>query len=253
MTYENDSASASTSPVSPLRLLIIGTDTGVGKSHVTATIVSALRQIGHQVWVHKPVACGDWDGEQAEDGRLYRQLCATDQDPDSACPWQFPEACSPHLAARLAGHTLTRAELLQGLKRCLRPDRDLVIEGAGGLLAPLSEDGCDIADLAAACAALTIIVTRPHLGTINHTRLTVAHARQRGLRLLGLVLNHHQPHLSGVAVEHAASELARWCDLPVIAELPYDCQLPAAAEGLTAHPLAQQLIASILRANPEVE
>ena len=121
---------------------------------------------------------------------------------------------------------------------------DLIVEGAGGLLAPLGTDDCDIRDLAQALALPTLLVTRPHLGTLNHTRLTVEVARASGLQFIGMVVNHHQPDLSGVAVDYAAAELARLCKIPVLAELPY-----TQAGSSPSPALASALAADILRAS----
>ena len=100
-------------------------------------------------------------------------------------------------------------------------DHQLVVEGIGGLLVPLTRTRDTVADLLLACALPALLVTRPHLGTLNHTALTVAVARARGLRLIGLVLNAHAPLPPGLAGERAAAELTAITGLPLLAALPY--------------------------------
>lgn len=204
------------------RLAVIGTDTGVGKTTVVRALVAGARRRGTKVWLHKPVACGGWDGVSSEDGRDLRALCGDGQDAATVCPREFPEPCSPHLAAQAAGAEL-RLDGLIASASSLRPPAPglLLLETAGGLLAPITSDRRTNADLLAALGWPVLLVTRPHLGTLNHTQLTVNEARRRGLRLLGLVLNRHQAVAPSLAVDSAAGELAALTGLPLLADLPF--------------------------------
>lgn len=203
-------------------LALIGTDTGVGKTQVCLALARGLRAGGRRVWLHKPVACGEWDGVSAEDGRRLRAACGDGQDPASVCAHEFPEPCSPHLAAAAAGAALSIAALAAGARRLAAAAPDvLLLETAGGLLAPLAADRRGNADLLAELGWPALLVTRPHLGTLNHTALTASEARRRGIRLLGLVLNHHAPVGDSLAVRSAAGELAALTGLPLLAELPH--------------------------------
>jgi len=217
-------------------LAVIGTDTGVGKTAVTLLLASGLRALGRKVWLHKPVACGGWDGSSSEDGRALRAACADGQDPATVCPLEFAEACSPHQAAQAAGEVVT----LDGLRAAVealagRPDDrttgrpDVLLETAGGLLAPLTAARETNADLLAALGWPLLLITRPHLGTLNHTQLTVNECRRRGLRVLGLVINHHEAVAGSLAVGSAAHELSLLTGLPMLAELPFQ---PSGDEGL---------------------
>lgn len=202
-----------------LRLAVIGTDTGVGKTYVTLLLARGLRALGRRVWLHKPVACGGWDGRSSEDGRALRAACGDGQDPATVCPREFPEPCSPHLAARAAGVQMHLTDLLAGVP-ALAERPDVLLETAGGLLSPLTSDRATNADLLAALGWPALLITRPHLGTLNHTQLTVNEARRRGLRLLGLVLNRPAVLPPSLAVDTAGSELAALTGLPVLADLP---------------------------------
>jgi dethiobiotin synthetase len=205
---------------------IVGTDTGVGKTSVTLLLARGLRALGRRVWLHKPIACGGWDGTSSEDGRALRAACGDGQDPATVCPREYPESCSPHLAAQAAGASVSLAEFLTAVEACETANREprtanLLLETAGGLLAPLTTARETNADLLAALGWPLLLVTRPHLGTLNHTQLTVNECRRRGMPVLGLVVNHHQPAGDGLAVRRAADELAILTGLPVLVELPF--------------------------------
>jgi dethiobiotin synthetase len=204
--------------VERLEIAVIGTGTGVGKTRATTLLARGLRALGRRVWVHKPIACGGWDGATADDGRALAALRGDGQPAETICPLQFPEPASPHLAAGAVGARVGLSALRANLERC-RGDHDLVVEGAGGLLSPLTTAREPIAELIQDLPAL--IVTRPDLGTLNATALTVAEARRRGLDLLGLVISHVAPNDGSLAVRAAASELTALCALPVLVELAH--------------------------------
>ena len=209
-----------------MQLAIIGTDTGVGKTHVTVRLAAGLRAHGRRVWLHKPVACGDWDGTSADDGRRLRSAVGDGQDPATVCPYEFPEPLSPHLAAARAGTTLT-ADLFDAGIAAVRGAHDLLVEGAGGLLSPLTHDRLSYAELLPRWGLPAIIVTRPDLGTLNHTALTVRAARSAGIPLIGLVISTAQPGPASLAALLAAPELAELTGLRLLAELPYQASPPS--------------------------
>jgi dethiobiotin synthetase len=224
-----------------LRCAVLGSDTGVGKSTVLALLCAGLRARGRRVWLHKPVACGGWAEGQAEDGREIAGLVADGQDPASACPWQFPLAAAPHVAARAAGVELSLADLLAGLRPLLGVGHDLLLEGVGGVLAPLTSRRESVVDLLRAEPLPVILVTRPQLGTLNHSALSVRHLRERGLTVLGLVVNEHVPVDHGdPAIACAAEELAACCQAPLLAWLPH------APDPAARRVLAETLIGQLL-------
>jgi dethiobiotin synthetase len=220
---------------------VIGTDTGVGKTHCLRLLCHGLRACGHQVWVHKPVACGGWDGTQTEDGRILSALADAAQDQALICPLQFPQAASPHLAAKASDHNTSIAAMSQCIRQ-LKGNHDLLVEGAGGLLAPLSSDLGTIVDLCREQALSCVLVTRPHLGTLNHTQLTMREARRQGITVLGMVINYHDQHIKrdNLAISTARTQLEQLCQLPVLAEIPY----ATTTNGALAQTLAQRLISA---------
>lgn len=160
-------------------LLVTGTDTGVGKTFVSALLCRSRPGVTYV----KPVQTGLLDDEP--DAQVVARLAGvpTRQGPG------FDEALAPAVAAARAGVAITRAALLapfSGLD-------NVVGEGAGGLLVELGTDGTTLADLAADLDLPLVVVARPGLGTLNHTRLTCEAAWARGLRVLGIVVNGYPP------------------------------------------------------------
>jgi dethiobiotin synthetase len=126
----------------------------------------------------------------------------------------FEEALAPAVAARRAGATVTRAQLLDAFSGL----SDVVGEGAGGLLVELGTDGTTLADLALDLDLPLVVVSRPGLGTLNHTRLTCEAAWARGVRVLGIVVNGYPPD-PDVAEETNLAGLAEIA--PVLGVVPH--------------------------------
>jgi len=165
-------------------LFVTGTDTGVGKTIVAASIVTTLRARGEPVRVFKPVVTGI--DEPDPDWPADHELLATaaGMDPRDVTPTTFGPAVSPHLAAEMDGTTLEPAELVAHARALGEP---LVAEGVGGLLVPLTT-GYSVRDLAVDLALPLVVVARPGLGTISHTLLTIEAARAVGLTVRCVVL-----------------------------------------------------------------
>jgi dethiobiotin synthetase len=204
-------------------LAVLGTDTGVGKTHVTVALAMGLRAVGRRVWLHKPVACGGWEGGAwphgtAEDARRLASALGDGQPPASLCPRQYPGEMSPHLAAARVGQAPSLADF-QAAIPVVPAGTLLLVESAGGLLSPIAADRATNADLVQAMGSPAILVVRAHLGTLNHTALTVVEARRRGIALLGLVVNYHGADLDSPAVATAAAELGAITGLPVLDQI----------------------------------
>lgn len=168
-------------------LFVTGTDTGAGKSVVTAAICAALAARGERVAAFKPVVTGTDEppGEWPPDHELL--AAATGQRPEEVAPLRFGPPVSPHLAAELAGTPIDPARLVAAARRAREWADVLVCEGVGGLLVPFSH-AYSVRDLAADLRFPLVIAARPGLGTINHTLLTVEAARAAGLRVAGIVV-----------------------------------------------------------------
>jgi dethiobiotin synthetase len=166
-------------------LFVTGTDTGVGKSVVAASICAALAAGGERVAAFKPVVTGleDPPGDFGHDHELLASVANAGQSPEDVAPYRFGPPVSPHLAADVALTTVEPAELLAAVLR----HELLVCEGVGGLMVPLTP-GYLVRDFAVDVGLPVLIAARTGLGTINHTLLTVEAARTGGLRVAAVVV-----------------------------------------------------------------
>ncbi len=168
-------------------LFVTGTDTGAGKTIVSAALVAAMRRSGEHVVAHKPVVSG-LDEPAAPWPPDHELLAAAaGMSPEDVAPLRFGPAVSPHLAARLDGARIDPAEVIARARAAGRREGTLIVEGVGGLLVPLSDE-FTVRDLAVALGLEVLIAARPGLGTINHTLLTLQAARAAGLAVRAVVL-----------------------------------------------------------------
>jgi dethiobiotin synthetase len=178
-------------------LFITGTDTGVGKTLVSAALLHALARRHRRVVGMKPVAAGliERDGAWVSEDVLALRAASTVQVPAALDnPVALPEALSPHLAARHAGRPVQLAELLAAHHRLCGLADAIVVEGAGGWRVPIN-DNETLADLAIALAAPVVLVVGLRLGCLNHALLTAEAIRADGLHLAGWVANSIDPHM----------------------------------------------------------
>jgi dethiobiotin synthetase len=168
-------------------LFITATDTGVGKTILSAALLSAMAAEGETVRAHKPVLTGLQ--EPPENWAMDHDLLAdaAGMSAQEVAPLLFGPAVSPHLAAALDGVSIDPREMLAAARGAGAGEVTLIVEGVGGLLVPLS-GSYTIRELASELALAVVIAARPGLGTINHTLLTLAVARQAGLDVRAVVL-----------------------------------------------------------------
>jgi dethiobiotin synthetase len=166
---------------------VTGTDTGAGKTILAAALCAAIRASGARVAAFKPVVTGldEPPGAWPADHELLAAV--TGARAGDVTTRTFAPAVSPHLAARMAGETITLDTLVAAAARAAAGADVLVVEGVGGLLVPLGDEH-DIRDLAVALGLPVIIAARPGLGTINHSLLTIEAARAAGLEVRAVVL-----------------------------------------------------------------
>ena len=188
------------------RVFITGTDTGVGKTWVSAWLTKSW---GAAYW--KPVQSGTIEGWDAD---LVKQVA-----PDAVIlpsRHAFPDPLSPDQAAARAGVRIDLDDF-----ELPEHDGPLVVEGAGGLLVPL-DDLTLMADLMAKLGLPLVLVARTGLGTINHSLLSIAEIRRRRLPLAGVILVGPESRDNRDAIEH-------WGGVPVVAHLPPLSDLAALA------------------------
>jgi dethiobiotin synthetase len=162
---------------------VTGTDTGVGKTLAAATLCHEERKAGRTVLYCKPVQTGLQPGEPGD----AAFVAAAAGVPVVEC-LRFPDPLAPAVAAERVGAVIDVDGLLVDIAKAGDGFDRVVVEGAGGLLVPLWGD-ITMADLAHRLGAGLVVVTRPSLGTLNHTALTLEAARARGLPVDGLVIS----------------------------------------------------------------
>jgi dethiobiotin synthetase/malonyl-CoA O-methyltransferase len=162
-------------------IFVTGTDTGIGKTIVSASLVCAFRK-REKVGYWKPVQTGI---EEDDDTETVRRLANCSEDEIFDLGFRLEKPVSPHLSARLANVEITVEKILSFVKA---DERFWIVEGAGGVLVPLNENALVI-DLIKALNLPVLIVARSGLGTINHTLLTLEALRNRGLEIFGVIMN----------------------------------------------------------------
>lgn len=219
---------------------VTGTDTGVGKTRVSAALLQALHRAGHaRVVGMKPVAAGcDWVTSEDAQGVAHGQWLNEDVAALRAAgtltvpsvfdnPYALPDPLSPHLAARRAGEVID-LDHIEASFHALRQHADaVVVEGAGGFIVPLSEPDpltgegqwATSADLAVRLRLPVILVVGMRLGCLNHALLTQEAILSRGLKLAGWVANHVDARM--LEADANVATLQRRLQAPMLARLSW--------------------------------
>lgn len=215
-------------------IFITGTGTGVGKTMVTAGVLRSVRAAGVNAMVMKPAQTGvianpNQPAAESDISFVLRAAQLTiDRDTLAhVFSYVFPPACSPHLAARMAGATIEISKILADATWLLERYEFLLAESAGGLLVPLN-DHETMLDLAAALGFPVLLVGHSGLGTINHVLLSLDVLRCRKQRVLGVILSDTQPVLESERYIHddSARAIAGFGHVPVLARVPYVGESP---------------------------
>ncbi len=212
-------------PPPPPPTLIVGTDTGVGKTWVTCAVARALRALGQKVIAVKPfeTGCREPPGDD-EDG--YRLAEATGQAGPRRALVRQPGEMAPPIAAEQAGIALDYEDVVTRIRSLQGPDTLLLVEGTGGVLSPLTwEDNA--LDLAHSLEARVIVVAADKRGSISQTLLTLRALQGEKLPVLGVVLK--QPAVPDESSRTNAAALARLAPNVTVVSVPHlDDPTPAA-------------------------
>lgn len=214
-----------TSPHQLRGCFVAGTDTGVGKTHISTALLHWATQQGWRSAGFKPIAAGTAliEGQPVnEDVRALRDASSLALTDAEVGPLQFKAACSPHIAAALEGRRIERTPILAAARNlAVRADM-LVVEGIGGFCVPLGPDW-DTTDLAVALGLPVVLVVGLRLGCLSHALLTAEAIRARQLPLAGWIANtiepdmaHHDPNIA--TLHH---ELARHHQAPCLGIVPW--------------------------------
>ena len=220
-------------------LFITGTGTGVGKTYVAALIARALRDSGKRIGVYKPAASGcelDRGEPVSADAFALWEAAGRPGTLEQVCPQRFAAPLAPHRAARAEGRRVDPQLLRDGIKFWRETSDFVLVEGAGGLMSPLSDEDYN-ADLAAEFGYPLVVVSANVLGTINATLQTLitadasgrAGSKEQGagsqstkrMRVAGMVLNSPAATIDDASAASNADELSRRCGVPLLATVEH--------------------------------
>ncbi len=195
-----------------MNYFITGTDTGVGKTFVTALLTRGLRSAGLDTVALKPISCGD-----REDAETLRSAIGGELPLDAINPLWFDAPAAPLVAAREESRSIERRDLQEWFARLRQSRRSLLVEGVGGWLVPVAE-GLGGAEFAAIFGLPVVIVVANRLGCLNHTLLTIDSIRAHGFTCAGLIINHfHQAET--ISERTNVALLRELTDVPVLFEV----------------------------------
>lgn len=216
-------------------LFVTGTDTGVGKTVVTAGLTRVLRDRGENVAPFKPVETGTAEvphpGVPA-DALFLARAAGWESYGDAVGP-TYEEPLAPLVSARREERPVDPEELDALYERLGRRHDRVLVEGAGGLSVPITEE-LDMAGLAARWKLPVLVVTRPALGTLNHSFLTVQYARDRGLPVVGLLICGYHRGTEDVAERTNPAMLEELCEVPVLGRIPRRPNIASPGEAARA-------------------
>ncbi|AZM51424.1 dethiobiotin synthase [Streptomyces sp. WAC 01529] len=198
-------------------IVVSGTGTEIGKTVTTAAVAAVALAAGRSVAVLKPAQTGVAPGEPGDAQEVARLAGGDITTLELA---RFPEPLAPNTAARRAGMTVVRPHDVADAAGKLAAEHELVlVEGAGGLLVRLDDEGGTLADAARLLDAPVLVVTPAGLGTLNTTALTAEALRARGVRQLGVTIG-SWPAVPDLASRCNLADLPREADAPLLGAIP---------------------------------
>ncbi len=189
---------------------ITGTDTGVGKTFVTALLLRAWRARGVDAVGFKPLCCG-----AREDAEVLRTASGNVLTLNEVNPVWLRTPAAPYVAAMIENRQIDLALVREVYAALSARHQVVLVEGVGGWMVPILRE-YTVADLAADLGLPVLVVVANRLGALNHTALTVQGIRQRGLEFAGIVLNEQAPSTS--AADEETGSVARVTNKGVIEE-----------------------------------
>ncbi len=213
----------------PSGIFITGTDTGVGKTVVTAALALCFKRSGVNAGVMKPVQTGT-EVPGLSDLEFIEQVTGGCYPSEDHCPYRFQKPLSPLAASKIEDREISIEKIKRSFDKLRDTHEVVLVEGAGGLLVPIL-DGYYMSDLARDLGLSLILVTRPDLGTLNHTALTVESAISRGLRVLGIIISNF-PAEPGIVESTNPKLLTKMTGLPIIGVLNNDPSISVENGGI---------------------
>ena len=222
---------------------ITGTDTGVGKTIVTAAILRSFIKKGLKVGAMKVIetGCLNKDGILLPgDGMLLRDMAEMNDSLDLITPVKLENPVSPLVASKLENIEVDIEKIFRCFDTLKKKYDYVLVEGIGGLMVPITKDEKKkstfyfVRDLIKDLGLSVIIVTRPTLGTINHTLLTLEALKSKKIPVKGFIINFSEPAKKDIAEKTNSQVLKELVDAPCLGVLPYLTELSKDKIGETA-------------------
>ena len=201
-------------------LFVTGTDTDVGKTCVSASIVKNLRDMDIDVGVMKPFASGHKKNSNSlpQDVEILMKYSGSQDPIDLVNPYFFEIPTSPYDAAKILVQKINLQKVIDAYNKLLSSHDLVVVEGIGGLMTPITQNYF-VSNLISELDIDTIIVIGSKLGTVNHTLLTYEHCKQMHLKLKGFVINQTEP--GGYELSNLKQQIMELTNQIVYCTIPY--------------------------------
>lgn len=221
---------------------ITGTDTGVGKTIVTAAILRSFIKKGLKVGAMKAIetGCLNKDGILLpEDGMFLRDMAEMNDSLDLITPVKFENPLSPFVASRIEKINIELNRIFKSFETLKKKYDYLFVEGIGGVMVPLTKETKKkgfyfVRDLIKDMQLPAVVVTRPSLGTINHTLLTMEALKNKKIPIKGFIINFSEPPKNDIAEKTNPQILKEIIEIPCLGILPYLTELNKDTIGETA-------------------
>ncbi|HSH26114.1 MAG TPA: dethiobiotin synthase [Massilibacterium sp.] len=198
---------------------ITGTDTEIGKTFVTSHLAALLHQKGYDIGVFKPMMSGTKIDDPESDAMQLKTYSQVKDELTEIAPFTFLEPVAPYIAQKLHRKTITKQQLVDKWNKIKKKHDLFLVEGAGGLYVPYTDD-CFVSDFAQETKLPLLIVGRANLGTVNHLLLTIHYAKTLGLPIKGIILNGGHGEKADIAEKTNQWMLDAFTDIPVLGVIP---------------------------------
>jgi dethiobiotin synthetase len=201
---------------------ITGTDTGIGKTTITAALAACMKKLGVDVGVMKPVATGipQKDNFKSLDVSILCNACDVNDAEFVINPIFMPLPASPYDASKILGLEFNKELIFENFQKLKGKHDMLLVEGIGGIMTPLSKNYF-VADMIKNMDLETIIVTRSTLGTLNHTMMTVKICREYEIPIKGIIINNYDYKKRDPIEKNAPSTIHEITEIPILGVLPF--------------------------------
>lgn len=202
---------------------ITGTDTGVGKTEVAASLASMFYQKGYKIGVMKPFATGVKD--ICKDARVLKIASKSDDPIEIINPISFKLPLAPLVAGRLEKKQINFYAIVDKFRRLRKLNDILIVEGIGGVMVPIYEEKRKtfyVIDMIKKFNLPVILVSRPNLGTINHTLMAVKILQDRKIKIAGIIINHISKIKNDLSVDTNPEIIERLSRVSVLGIMPYN-------------------------------